>query len=320
MDEYIKKYIEYLQEHHQFTINNFDTILSFSRAIIDKCDDDTYFWLINNRNLNLSEKNISPDVITATIFNTFYSMSEDLGKEFSEDVNNGKIRFIDSGLSTSRFIAIRSATTRQLEDYEFHISYTGTVLDIFHLIHEYMHKITEKINVEKNRKKDFVDVFDEASAIFVELVLLNRLLDKYPELKDDLSKIIAKRIIDEIDSITNLYAILKFIEKFNSGLSLKEIKECCEDESFSYDNICECIKSKECGNVGKHFFGLLIALNAFYTSKNLKEDFMKIVNEGRNGKFEFIVSKFPKSPNEITKFVMDMNKTLAQVDEVKTPK
>ena len=58
MDEYIKKYIEYLQEQHQFTINNFDTILSFSRAIIDKCDDDTYFWLINNRNLNLSEKNI----------------------------------------------------------------------------------------------------------------------------------------------------------------------------------------------------------------------------------------------------------------------
>ena len=39
MKVYVKEYIDYLQQKHSFVLNNFNTILSFSRAIIDKCDE-----------------------------------------------------------------------------------------------------------------------------------------------------------------------------------------------------------------------------------------------------------------------------------------
>lgn len=319
MKVYVKEYIDYLQQKHSFVLNNFDTILSFSRAIIDKCDDDTYFWLIKNREIELGETNISPDVIIAMVFNTLVSISEELGKEFSQDVHNSKIKFKENTESTSRFITIRNTETRELKDYEFEIKYTATLGDAFHLIHEYMHKIVERINKAGNRMKDFVDVFDEASCIFAELILLNRLLEKFPELKSDLSKIIAKRIIDECDAIINLYAVLKFIEMVNSDKTEDEIKEYCANQEFSYESILECIKLKQEPTNGKHFFGLIIALNIFYTSENLKEDFLRIVSEGRNGKSEFVISKFPKSHNDITRFIERLSKSLVCSEEQKLP-
>lgn len=310
MKEQVEEYLEFLQRDHPFVIDNSNYMIAFARDMINKCDDETYFWLRRNKNPQLKETSLKTSEILTMVYNAIFSLSEDLGREFCEDVKNGKIRFIKTGIPNSQFIVTRSAITRELEDYEFSISYTGTIRDAFHVMHEYMHKLIEKINVPIDRDMVKIDIYDEGAAIFAELMLVRYLFEKYPSLRDDIRKIIGMRVGNEIDGITALYETLRFISKVKAGIPEDKIKEECENGSFSYEAICEHITSKEGGNEGVHFVGLLIAINIYNGSTDPTGDFLRIVEEGRNGKCKFLAEQVPSSPSDITRYVMAMRNSL----------
>ena len=311
MKEYVEEYIKYLQEQNPFLLNNYNYMVAFAKNLIDSCDDATYYWLKQSSTENLSNKNLTSRGIISVVHNTLRELSADVGNEFLADVKSGKIKFINSGNSTSKFSAIRSSETRELEDYEIIIQTTKTITDLFHLIHEYTHKVMEKINVSADRNKDHVDIYDEAAAIFAELLLAKRLSEKYPELKEDIKLEIGTRINTQINAITGIYETFKVISKVQSGIPEDEIKETCAAGMYTYDSICNRIINKDQGNVGIHFIGLLTAINIFYTSTNLQKDYETIVNEAKQGKYEFLASKVPTIPSEITKYVILMRKSLS---------
>lgn len=235
------------------------------------------------------------------------------------DEKKQKINFFQSANATSRFVAIRSRETRKLEDYQFEILDTGNITTAFNLIHEYTHKLMDGINVSRTRNKDQVNIYDEAAAIFSELLLAKHFAEKNPSLREEIKAVIGKRINDEINEIIGIYETFNVVNKVRSGVPEEQIKAACAQGTYTYESICDRIINKEADNVGVHFIGLLTAINIFYTSTDLQADFMTIISEGKKGEYKFLASKVPNNPSEITKHIMKIGEFLSDDSSKSSP-
>lgn len=318
MKKYANEYLKYLQENHLFIFKNYNTIIQLARNIFKQVDDDTYYWMINNKN-QYKKTNLTPSIILDVSHAFFSEISEDLGKQFLDDVNNNKIKFTNSKeQQTSVFSAVRDSETRKLKDFEINIKYTGTVNNIFEIIHEYTHKLVEKINQPINRDKTFVDSCDEGAAIYAELLLLDK-LNKMGFVKSDLKIQIGNRISTVINGPLELYETLLLIQYITSGLSEEVIKSKYQEKNpYLYDLICNKIKEKNGGKECCHFLGTMIAINTYFKSVNKIEDFKQILNEATNSKYQLLESKLPNDSQEISKFLIDLRKSLSD-NEQKVP-
>ena len=266
-----------------------------------------YYYLINNieiKNLtNGPEKYVSLKEAFSLVYNFLDKISNNYSKELDNDIKNGKI-------FTS------SSNYYDQDNKKIYLNFENNINDSIHLLHEYIHKLSNKISNSKSQRDSYF-VYDEAIAILGELYFKDYLLkNNFSKYDIDLiNNIRKKELINSAYSYLILYPLYDiYINKGNIDnndlINLKNKKILLYRNDEEVKNNINIILNKEIQKLPyKHVFGTIVSTYLYNqnisleTYKNMIEDLdtMTLVDFSNKYNINFEFEKAIKDVCEIYK-------------------
>ena len=266
-----------------------------------------YYYLINNieiKNLtNGPEKYVSLKEAFSLVYNFLDKISNNYSKELDNDIKNGKI-------FTS------SSNYYDKDSKKIYLNFENNINDSIHLLHEYIHKLSNKISNSKSQRDSYF-VYDEAIAILGELYFKDYLLkNNFSKYDIDLiNNIRKKELINSAYSYLILYPLYDiYINKGNIDnndlINLKNKKILLYRNDEEVKNNINIILNKEIQKLPyKHVFGTIVSTYLYNqnisleTYKNMIEDLdtMTLVDFSNKYNINFEFEKAIKDVCEIYK-------------------
>lgn len=281
MRQNILDYIEFLKNDDVFLFQNYKNFYFLYDAFIKSDKVSVLFSDINSvffENYNFCE--CSENDVFSYVSDFLNFLSADFFYDFNQNVVSGNLVYSDS-IHKSQFLAIRDKTTLSLDEYSIDINKTLTIKDCFSMIHEFMHYMINRINMNNTYLKGLINVYDESMAIYIELLFYNYIKNK--NLSPDIDYVFKKRFYDAFTQGAFLHDYYDAIKLVCEGKSLDDIRNFFNDDN-TFDEFRTMIKNKEKSEY-VHFIGTLNALNLFFNKVDIC-NLVDLINDNRLDEFD----------------------------------
>lgn len=301
------EYIKWANESDTTYFKNLSNAKNFCKVINENIDDDAYQKLqsiyderisINNGNI---KGNLSVDEIINLTIDFFKEISLDLQEKFKSDLNNGMISINPNNQNQCLYLS-KTVDGKKVNFCKVNIRYTGTIYDVFSLVHEYFHTLTDvedykdRLNIDKNT----IDYIQETISIFAEFVCAEYLSNKFPV---ESANNILYRIYEEVFiSVQSGLVVLRYINALMSGITIEEL-----NKRFIVSEVREILQNKKYPFSMNHFIGTMVSITRLRELENVKETLSTIYLKINEQRFEDICKDIPIKLN-VSKVIEFINK------------
>lgn len=291
------EYIAWVNGNNPTYFKNLQNAKSFCKVINENIDDKVFEKLQNiyEERININAGNIkgvlSIDEIVSLTIEFLSEISLELKEKFKSDLNNGMINIAPNNRNQCLYLS-KTVDGKKVNFCEVFIKYTGTIYDVFSLVHEYFHTLTdvvdygEKLNLDKNT----VDYIQETVSIFAEFVCAIYFSNKFSV---ESANNMLYRIYEEVFiSVQSGVILLQYINALMSGITYEEL-----NKKFVVSEIREILQSKQYPFSINHFIGTMVSITRLKELNNAKEVLSTIYNKIKERKIEYICEDIPMKLN-----------------------
>lgn len=291
------EYEAYQRENNQDTLryttffNEF--IVDFNKSLSDEeytCLKNAHQTIENIRQTkgNLTEKNIIN--LTASFLG---KISENLQKKFLDYASDSIS--ISEEYDKSGCYYYKKIVNDKVEYYsKIRLKKTGTLYDVFVLVHEYFHSLTDVSDYKDkiSLSKQSIDIIQETISILGELACAKSLEKDYPQ---ETLNYLYWRIYEEMYSKIGSYRLLmKYATELQKVESIEQLQE-----KFYLPEIIDVVERKILPISPNHILGTISSVELLH-SKNMEEIFSllkAIYTKVDNQEIESVADDFPKQIN-----------------------
>jgi hypothetical protein len=278
------EYMEFLKNKDLFLYKNYKTFNLFFESLIRNDSLLSIFSDLDGKCNSKFDYSIYDDKdILNYVYSFFNKINSDLANIFYDNVESGKLIYNNDVLKP-HFKTFRDNDTLRLNNYIIEIPRTNTVKDFYCLVHEFTHYLINRINEDRSISKSVINIYDEAIAIYSELLFFDFIKNKIS--LDDSKRIIEERLYNCFVQGSDLYSSYNAIELICDGKSYDEVVSFLNDDVF-LDDFKDKVKNKKVFPY-EHFIGTISALKMYFDKVNLS-DLISLINDGDIDKLSEVI-------------------------------
>lgn len=279
-----EEYITYWNEKDPSILRHAEDMRIFCIDFNRRLSDEDYTCLKTGfdrvqRSMN-QDRNLSQEDIIKLATDFFGNISEELKERFLRDVN-GKFVCINEKYDHSKCTYFCKTINGKTKNFSVvFVKYTGTVYDVFVLVHEYFHSLTNVLDYKDKLtlNKTSIDAIQESISILGELICAKSLAKEYP---NETLNLLYSRIYEQVYLNVNSYAtLIRYISLLQKGTSIEQLQE-----QFDILEIRDFINAKKIPLSTEHFWGVISSVTMINDKKMeqlfnlLKEIYVKVSNQ-----------------------------------------
>lgn len=308
MRQDILDYVEFLKKNDVFLFKNYKDFYFLYDAFIKSDKVSVLFSDIDNvffGNYNFCECN--ENAVFSYVSDFLNCLSADFFYDFNQNVVSGNLVYSDS-IHKSQFLAIRDKETLALDEYSIDISKTLTIKDCFSMVHEFMHYLINRINMNNTYPKGLINIYDESMAIYGELLFYNYIKNK--KINSDIDYVFKKRFYDAFSQGAILHDYYDAIKLVCDGKSPDDIRNFLNGDN-TFDEFRSMIKNKIKSEYA-HFVGTLNALNLFFNKVDIC-NLVDLINDNKLDEFD----KFMYPNFDVNDLILRMYEFMSSINDSK---